>query len=196
MGEIADVTLGATWTANGKADLADDGRFFIDQSWAGYFRIGQDLGDLSLDAQYVATRDGGLISPGFDTCASIINNNPDATNSPNSLYRMGGAYGLEDLDEDLVIGRIGYQLTSKVDLALAVGQLTISSAGNDDESMVYDLNLGYQATDRVRVWSRIGMLEANQQGSLTSNSLVGDLPNNSFAEDDLLTASLNLSVEF
>lgn len=196
LGEIADVTLGATWTANGKADLADDGRFFIDQSWAGYFRIGQDLGDLSLDAQYVATRDGGLISPGFDTYASIINNNPDATNSPNSLYRMGGAYGLEDLDEDLVIGRIGYQLTSKVDLALAVGQLTISSAGNDDESMVYDLNLGYQATDRVRVWSRIGMLEANQQGSLTSNSLVGDLPNNSFAEDDLLTASLNLSVEF
>ncbi|MBY6032918.1 hypothetical protein [Marinobacter daepoensis] len=196
LGDIANMTLGATWTANGKADLADDGRFFVGQSWSGYFRIGQEFGALSLDAQYVATRDGGLISPGFDTYAGTINSNPDATNSPNSLYRMGGAYGLRDLDEDLIIGRIGYQLTPEIDLAFAVGQLTISSANDDDESMVYDLNVGYQATDRVRVWSRIGMLEANHQGSLASNSLVGSLPTNSFADDDLLTASLNLSVEF
>lgn len=196
LGDIANMTLGATWTANGKADLADDGRFFVGQSWSGYFRVGQEFGALSLDAQYVATRDGGLISPGFDTYAGTINSNPDATNSPNSLYRMGGAYGLKDLDEDLIIGRIGYQLTPEIDLAFAVGQLTISSASDDDESMVYDLNVGYQATDRVRVWTRIGMLEANHQGSLASNSLVGSLPTSSFADDDLLTASLNLSVEF
>lgn len=196
LGDVANLTLGATWTANGKADVADDGRFFVGQSWSGYLRVGKDIGALSLNAQYVATRDGGLISPGFDTYAGIINNNPDATNSPNSLYRMGGAYGLRDMDEDLVIGRVGYQLTPELDMAVAVGQLTISSGANDDESMVYDLSLGYQATDRVRVTSRIGMLEANQQGRLASNSLVGNLPSAGFASDDLLTASLNLSVNF
>lgn len=196
LGEIADMTLGATWTANGKADLADNGQFFVGQSWSGYFRIGKKLGALSLDAQYVATRDGGLISPGFDTYAGTINNNPDATNSPNSLYRMGGAYGLEDLDEDLIIARVGYQLTPEIDMAFAAGQLIVSNASVDDESMVYDLSVGYQATDEVRVSSRIGLLEANNQGSLTSNSLVGGLPSTSFANDDLLTASVNLSVDF
>lgn len=196
LGGVADLTVGGTWTANGKADLADDGRFFIGQSWSGYLRVGKRYGDLSLDAQYVATRDGGLISPGFDTYASIINSNPDATNSPNSLYRMGGAYGIRELDEDLLIGRIGYQLTPKLDLALAVGQLSVGTQASDDDSMVYDLHAGYQVTDRVRLWSRLGWLQANDQGSLTSNSLVGSLPSNSFADDDLLTASLNLSVEF
>jgi len=196
LGDVVDMTLGATWTANGKADLADNGQFFVGQSWSGYFRIGKELGALSLDTQYVATRDGGLISPGFDTYAGTINNNPDATNSPNSLYRMGGAYGLEDLDEDLIIARVGYQLTPEFDIAFAAGQLSISTASADDESMVYDLSVGYQATDRVRISSRIGLLEANNQGSLASNSLVGSLPTKSFAEDDLLTASVNLSVDF
>lgn len=196
LGGLADMTLGATWTANGKADLADDGRFFVGQSWSGYLRIGKQVGDISLNAQYVATRDGGLISPGFDTYAGIINNNPDATNNPNSLYRMGGAYGLKDLDEDLIIGRVGYQVTPKVDIGVSIGQLSVSSASNDDESMVYDLHLGYQATNRVRVWSQIGFLESNTEGALNSNSLIGNLPSNSFADDDLLTASLNLSVSF
>lgn len=194
--DLADFTICGTWTANGKADAADDGRFFVGQSWSGYMRVGKTLGNLKLDAQYVATRDGGLVSPGFDTYSSIINSNPDSTASPNSLYRMGGAYGLRDLDEDLIIGRVGYQLTPQLDVAVAVGQLKVGTASNDDESMVYDLNVGYQATERVRVWSRVGMLKANSEVTLGGNSLVGSLPSTSFAKDDLITASINMSVNF
>lgn len=194
--DIVDLTIGGTWTANGKADAPNDGQYFTGQSWSGYMRIGKAVGDLKLDAQYVVTRDGGLVSSGFDTYASIINSNPDSTASPNSLYRMGGAYGLRDMDEDLIIGRVGYQLTPQFDVAAAAGQLKVGTSSNDDESMVYDLSLGYQATDRVRVSSRIGFLEANQEGTLASNSLVGNLPSNSFAKDDLVTASINMSVDF
>lgn len=196
IGEVADLAVGGTWTANGKADLADDGRFFVGQSWSGYLRVGKEIGNLKLNAQYVATRDGGLISPGFDTYSGIINNNPDSTASANSLYRMGGAYGQRDLDEDLIIGRVSYQLTPQLDVAVAVGQLNVDTGSNDDESMVYDLNVGYQATDRVRVWSRVGLLKANHEATLAGNSLVGSLPSASFAKDDLITASINMSVNF
>ena len=201
-----DVTFGGNYIQNGNVNAnqtAADGDYFTEDSLSGYFRVGADVNDFQLRAQFVGARDGGLISSGFDTYSSLINSSPESTANPTSVYRMGGYLGREGYDQSLYIGSVGYDVTSKFALRGAVGVLDIDvpdvagTGGGSDSSMVYDLQASYQLNEVVRTWATLGMLEENDVGMLSGNSLLGGLPNGgSFADDRVLAGSVNLGVEF
>src|SRR5699024_4216570 len=151
---------------NGNVKGGQDGQYFADSSPSAYLRLEGNAGPVDLGLQYVGSRDGGLVSGGFDTWSSLINSNPDATNSPTSMYRMGGTLGREDFNEDLVIGKASFNVTPKFTITGAVGQLTIDDGSNRDESMVYDLRFAYQVNKAMKTWLSLGMIEENKVGTL------------------------------
>ncbi|CUR47941.1 hypothetical protein ACRYJU_12950 [Alloalcanivorax xenomutans] len=199
LGDVAKATLGFNHFSDGKVEGAADEQYFTDQSPSGYFRLEGDVGPMNWGVQYVTARDGGLIAPGFDTYSSLINSNPDATQSATSMYRMGGTLGVKDYDEDLVIGKLTWNVTDKFAVTGAVGQLSVDNAliDADDDSMVYDLQFAYQVNKALRTWLSVGMLEKNKAGTLSGNGLIGSLSGmNTFADDDVKAASLNMTVNF
>eukprot|EP00747_Dinoflagellata_sp_TGD_P126344 gnl/TRDRNA2_/TRDRNA2_174273_c1_seq1.p2 gnl/TRDRNA2_/TRDRNA2_174273_c1~~gnl/TRDRNA2_/TRDRNA2_174273_c1_seq1.p2 ORF type:complete len:135 (+),score=26.49 gnl/TRDRNA2_/TRDRNA2_174273_c1_seq1:46-405(+) len=108
---------------------------------------------------------------------------------------MGRTLGLKDMDEDLVIGKLTWNVTDKFAVTGAVGQLSIDTGTVDDDSMVYDLQFAYQVNKALRTWLSVGMLEENKAGLLAGNGLVGPLTGmNTFADDDVKAASLNMTV--
>ncbi|MES1930565.1 hypothetical protein SADO_14984 [Salinisphaera dokdonensis CL-ES53] len=196
-----DIAFGGNYFSNGNVNAnqtPEDGDFFTDDSYAGYFRIGADVGMFELKGQYVGTWDGGLISSGFDTYSSLINSSPESTANPTSLYRMGGFLGREGYDQSLIIGSVAVNVTPKFALRGALGSLDIDVPGvGSDSSTVYDLQASYQLNEVVRTWATLGMLKENDVGTLSGNSLVGTLPNGgSFADDRVIAGSVNLGVEF
>ncbi len=177
---------------------------FTDSAWAEYFRIGAELGMFELDAQYIGTQDGGFVDAGFDSYSSLINNNPDATNSPTSLYTIGNNQGRKGYDENLYIGRVKANVTEKFYLSGALGFLEIEVPdnlagveGGSDTSTVVDLQAGYQINDALRTWGTLGMIKENDVGTLAGNGLVGTIPNNgSFAQERVVAGSINMGLEF
>ena len=202
-----DVSFGGNWLEGGNVNAnqtLEDGDYFSDDAYSGYFRIGADVGMFELKAQYVATRDGGLISTGFDTYSSLINSSPESTANPTSLYQMGRFLGREGFDESLYIGSVAMNVTEKFAIRGALGFLDIevpsTSAVNgetSDTSTVYDLQASYQLNEAVRTWATLGMIKENDVGQLRGNSLVGTTPNDgSFADDRVIAGSVNLGVQF
>ncbi|MBU59428.1 MAG: hypothetical protein CL543_11155 [Alcanivorax sp.] len=198
IGEALDLAVGFNLFTNGNVEgAAPNDQYFTEDAPSAYLRLGTNVGIVDLGLQYAATRDGGLISPGFDTWSSLINSNPEATQSASSLYRMGGTLGVKDFDEDLLIGRAKFNLTPKFSITGAVGQLSVDNGTADDDSMVYDLQFAYQANKSLRTWLSVGMIEENDVATLTGNDLIGTAASGaSFAEDDVKAASLNMSVSF
>ncbi|ERS14339.1 hypothetical protein [Alloalcanivorax xenomutans] len=197
LGDAVKGTVGFNYFTNGNVETGADDQYFTDQSPSGYLRLEGGVGVVDWGVQYVLSRDGGLIAPGFDTYSSLINNNPDATQSANSMYTMGRTLGLKDMDEDLVIGKLTWNVTDKFAVTGAVGQLSVDTGTVDDDSMVYDLQFAYQVNKALRTWLSVGMLEENKAGLLAGNGLVGPLTGmNTFADDDVKAASLNMTVNF
>ena len=100
-------------------------------------------------------------------------------------------------------------MTPKLAVTGAVGQLDIDNPGtpgnNDsvsDESMFYDLQVSYQVNKSLKTWVTYGILEENEAGALSGNSLIGNLnptggpDRRGFADDDVQAASVNLAVSF
>ncbi len=202
VGDALKATLGFNYMTNGNVEGAVDEQYFTDKSPSSYLRLEGDAGVIDWGLQYVISRDGGLISPGFDTYSSLINNNPDSTQSPTSMYTMGSSfgYGRDGYDEDLIIGKLTWNVTDKFAITGAVGQLSIDNptAGidTDDDSMVYDLQFSYQVNKALRTWLSLGMLEKNKAGQLSGNGLAGPIAGTTFADDDVKAASLNMTVNF
>lgn len=199
--DLFDFSLGIQYMGNNEITYGGapgtEGLIFEDSAFSEYLRIGKSLGPVQLDLQWVGAQDGGLVSPGFNTYSSIINSSPESTANPTSMYRMGGANGLKDFDESLIIGRVGFDVTPKWTISGAVGRLSIDNGTNDDSSMVYDLQASYQLNSAVRTWATVGMLTENEVGVLSGNPLIEtSTATKPFAEDDVLAASLNLAVEF
>jgi hypothetical protein len=194
---LAKATLGFNYFMNGnvKAGPGDD-RFFTEKSPSAFLRLTQSFGVIDAGVQYVTSKDGGLVSPGFDTYSSLINSNPEATQSATSVYRMGGTLGRDGYDENLIIGKATWNLTPKFAITGAVGNLDIDNGTDSDDSMVYDLQLSYQANKALRTWLSVGMIEKNDAGSLTGNDLIGSLATADFSEGDVKAASLNVAVNF
>ncbi|MCK7548798.1 hypothetical protein ACFQGA_01115 [Marinobacter koreensis] len=229
-GSVADMfslTTGFNWIGNNQidqynstisySDLGKDGLVYSDSSFSEYLRIEKAIGNLDLGIQFVGSQDGGLVSPGFDTWSSMINNNPESTANPTSLYRMGNAKGLKDYNESLFIGKVGYNFTPKFKVTGAAGSLNVDNGTNSDNSMVFDLQASYQVNKAVRVWATAGMIASNDVGKLTGNPLVDSgqqavpvstplgtiktavpTPINgaSFGNNSVSSGSLNLSVKF
>ncbi len=193
-------TVGFNWEADGNVENpAADGVFFNDSSYAAYLRLEGNTGPLGLGLQLIGSRDGGLISPGFDTWSSMINNNPDATASASSMYTMGAlgagaGLGLQDFDQDLIIGKVSYNFTPKFSITGAVGSLNIDDGNDSDDSMVYDLRFTYQANKVLKTWLSLGMMEKNDLGTISGNSLTGVA--GTAMTDDVKAASLNMTVDF
>lgn len=187
---------------NNLSPAEDD--IFTESAWAEYVRIGAELGMFELNAQYVGTQDGGFVDPGFDSYSSLINNNPDATNSATSVYSMGANQGRKGFDENLYIGRIKANVTEKFYLAGALGFLEVKVPtnlagieGGSDTSTVYDFEAGYQFNEALRTWTTFGMIKENSVGTLRGNSLLGTIPNGGrFADERVMAGSVNLGVEF
>ncbi len=209
VGELAKATVGFNHFSNGgvENDLttpAQDGDFFTDASLSQYLRFEGSVGVLDWGVQFVGAQDGGLISSGFDTYSSLINSNPENTANPTSLYNMGGLLGLEDYDQQVIAGKLTWNVSPKLAVTGAVGQLDIDNPGlsanpNDsvsDDSMFYDLQVSYQVNKSLRTWVTYGILEENEAGALSGNNLLGALPSADFSQDDVQAASVNLAVSF
>lgn len=209
--EDVKLTLGLNYNNDGKVkpsttiDHTNKGKNFSKASFATYLRAEADLGRVGLGLQYVATIDGGLISPGFDTYSSLINNNPDATASPTSMYRMGGELGLRKADDQLIAAKVSYKATDKVTLGAALGNLNIKRANSNsstvsDDSMFYDVSASLQANQHLRVWSTLGLLEKNKVGQLSGNPHLFDENGGKvvggFATKPVIAASLNMELSF
>lgn len=196
-----DVSFGGNWLDNGNVkanQTPEQGDYFTNDAWSGYFRLGAELGMFELKAQYVGAYDGGLISTGFDTYSSLINSSPESTANPTSLYQMGRDLGRDGFDQTLAIGSVAVNVTPKFALRGAVGFLDIDTANNgSDSSTVYDVQASYQLNEAVRTWATLGMLKENDVGALAGNSLVGTPPNGgSFAQDRVIAGAVYLGVEF
>ena len=66
----------------------------------------------------------------------------------------------------------------------------------DDSSTFYDLKLSYQVNKSLKTWVTYGILEENEAGALSGNTLLGALPSADFSQDDVQAASVNLAVSF
>lgn len=209
--EDIKLTLGLNYNNDGKVrpsnaiDYTNDGKNFNKASFATYLRAEADYGRVGLGLQYVATIDGGLISPGFDSYSSLINNSPDATASPTSMYRMGGESGLRKADDQLIAAKVSYQATEKVTLGAALGNLNIKRANSansthSDDSMFYDLSASMQANNFLRVWGTLGLLEKNKVGQLAGNPHIADSEGNKivggFDTKPVVAASINMELSF
>lgn len=197
-GTVADgairLAAGFNYVGSGEVEAGVDDVVFTGDSWSQYLRAGTDAGPVALDLQYVGTQDGGLISSGFDTYSSAINNNPESTSSSTSIYTMGNGSGLVDDEERLIIARAAFDLSPQLKIHAAVGQLNVDNGSDDDSSMVYDLQAHYQLSEAVKTWATVGMITENDVGSLTANGLGGAAVDGGF--DDVLATSLNMSVMF
>src|SRR3546814_11359905 len=72
-------TVGFNWEADGNVtNPAADGVYFNNSSYAAYLRLEGNTGPLGLGLQLVGSREGGLLSGGFETWSSMIKSNPDA----------------------------------------------------------------------------------------------------------------------
>jgi len=204
IGELAKATVGANYFTNGKVTTpANNGQFVNDDAISQYLRLEGSVGIMDWGVQYVGAQDGGLISTGFDTYSSLINSNPENTASPTSLYTMGQNFGVEDYDQSVIAGKLTWNVTPKFAVTGAIGQLDIDNPGTpasgdelDDSSMFYDLQLSYQVNKTLRTWVTYGILEENEAGALSGNSLLGALPSADFSQDDVQAASVNLAVSF
>ena len=219
-GDVGPVktTVGFNWEADGNVKApGTDGQVFTDSSYAAYLRLEGNAGPLGLGLQLIGSRDGGLISGGFDTWSSMINNNPDATANASSMYTMGalgadGKLGMKGADQSLIIGKVSYNFTPKFSVTAAVGNLRVDNGDNldvlsavsypayyipttgDDDSMVYDLKFAYKVNKVVNTWLSLGMIEGNDVAHTAGNSLTGQPGVN--MTDDVKAASLNMTVDF
>ena len=181
-----------------------DGTFVgldVEDGWSGYGRLHGDAGMLNWGLQYVGTFDGGLVDPGFDTYSSILNNNPASTQSPTSLVSMGRALGIQEYDEHLVIGKVGFDVTPKLTLTGAVGWFSADNGqlDVDDTSMIYDLSANYQINDAVSTVASLGVMTENEAMlgiSGNGNNLMGVSTPSNFADEDLMAANVGLRVKF
>ncbi|WP_370184984.1 hypothetical protein [Alloalcanivorax sp.] len=204
IGEVAKATVGANYFTNGKVTTpANNGQFVTEDALSQYIRLEGSVGVMDWGVQYVGAQDGGYISPGFDTYSSLIQNNPESTANPTSLYTMAQSYGVEGYDESVLAGKLTWNVTPKLAITGAVGQLDIDNpappGGNNsvsDESTFYDLQLSYQVNKTLRTWVTYGILEENEAGALSGNTLLGALPSADFSQDDVQAASVNLAVSF
>lgn len=204
IGELAKATVGANYFTNGKVTTpANNGQFVNDDAISQYLRLEGSVGIMDWGVQYVGAQDGGLISTGFDTYSSLINSNPENTANPTSMYTMGQNFGVEDYDQSVIAGKLTWNVTPKFAVTGAIGQLDIDNPGTpapgdetDDSSMFYDLQLSYQVNKTLRTWVTYGILEENEAGALSGNTLLGALPSADFSQDDVQAASVNLAVSF
>ena len=204
IGEVAKATVGANYFTNGKVTTpANNGQFVTEDALSQYIRLEGSVGVMDWGVQYVGAQDGGYISPGFDTYSSLIQNNPESTANPTSLYTMAQSYGVEGYDESVLAGKLTWNVTPKLAITGAVGQLSIDNPGTpasgdevDDSSTFYDLQLSYQVNKTLRTWVTYGILEENEAGALSGNTLLGALPSADFSQDDVQAASVNLAVSF
>ena len=171
----------------------------VGSGYSGYARLHGDAGMLDWGIQYVGAIDGGLIDPGFDTYSSLLNSNPASTQNPTSLVSMGRAFGIEEYDEHLVIGKLGFNVTPKLKLTGAVGWFSsdIGQVDIDDTSMIYDLSANYQINDAVSTVASLGIMTENEAGvSGGGNNMHTIGAPGDFADEDLMAANVGLRVKF
>ena len=197
-GTIADGAVrlagGFNYVGQGAVEGPAADLYFQEDTFSYYLRAGTDAGPVTLDLQYVAAQDGGLISNGFDTYSSLISNNPESTANPTSVYGMGSAFGRTDFDESLIIARAGFDVSPTLNLSASIGNMTVDNGTNDDSSMVYDARATYKLSDNVTTFATVGMLAENEVGSLSENDLAGADVTGGF--EDVVATSLNLVVNF
>lgn len=195
VGDIVKLDAGVNYFDGNEIDLGN-GTIYADANFGMYVRGGFDLGAMNLQVQWAGTKDGGFVVPGFDTFSSLINNNPDSSQNPTSLYRMGGQSGLEDHEENLFIAKATFDVTPRMSLHGSVGTLNIDNGSDDDSSTIYDLGASYKLNDAVTTSATWGMVTDNEVAATTGNGLVPGAGGVSFADDDLMAAKVSLDVAF
>ncbi len=148
------------------------------------------------------------MSNGYDTYSSLISSTPDSNANPTSLFSMGRAVGTQDYDEQLLIGKLGFDITLRFNLTGAIGYLNVDN-GDDDGSMVYDLSGDYKINDSVTAIASVGMVSENEVAGpaasvfgpisgMAGNSLVGatTATASDWSDEDLMAAKVGLRVSF
>lgn len=168
-----------------------------------FLRLGWSASALTLEAQVAAVQNGGLVSGGFDTYSSLINNSPDYEQSPTTValpnpgpvgaYRGLGGLGLTDvtdeLDQLLVAARVGYHVTDALRVTAAWGQL-------DQENTAPGWAGPEEATDQFYDLQAAYRMAQGMTFTVTAGQIRGDMFDTATDTNDPYAVSATLAAEF
>lgn len=100
-GKLADVDFNFYYTI-----LFGGSSLYKDDHHAAALKLAKDFEVLKVEVQSMATMNGGLISGGFDSLSSIVNNSPDHNQSSIKLKTIGFGLGSKKSDESLHMMRL------------------------------------------------------------------------------------------
>lgn len=155
-GTFAGVTLDLMYAylGGGEGLFTEDHHGFI-------VRGSKTFGDIKLEAQYVASIDGGLFAGGFDTYSSVLSNSSDHNQSSTLVKKFGSvAMNQTGKNETLLATRVSGKI-GNISLSGSVGYWEYEGASGDGSDPFYDIKAGIEVIKDTSV-------------SLTYGALVGD----------------------
>ncbi|HYW92036.1 MAG TPA: hypothetical protein VFA95_06220 [Gammaproteobacteria bacterium] len=148
-----------------------------DTSEAYALRVAHDLASpkWNLAGQYIGVHNGGLISSGYDTFSSMVNNSPAMDTSPTNVTNLGGTgiKGVSQYKQWMAMVRLSWMPTQKWTLNLAGGRMHRDGSagalnfaqGTTENDNVVDVQAHYQISPNVRTWATWGMLDPTNSGT-------------------------------
>lgn len=175
------------WQYLGNLNVTKNGKIlWPDTSEAYAVRVSHDLmsNQWNLAGQYIGVHNGGLISSGYDTFSSLVNNSPAMDTSPTNVTNLGGTGvpGVSQFKQWMAMVRLSWMPTPAWTLNLAagrmhrdggtgagganaIGNLANFAPGTTENDNVFDLQAHYQLSSNVRTWATWGMIDPSNSNA-------------------------------
>lgn len=108
-------------------------------------KLTHDFDLVKTELETIYTRNGGLVATGFDSLSSVVNNNPEHSQSSINLRNIGSGLGASTADESMTMLRLTKALHSNLlcSLGLGTGQFYISSTKPIEHDTIFDATVKY-----------------------------------------------------
>ena len=139
-----------TLLSGGKALYKNDHHAFA-------LKLAKDLEVLKVEVQSMVTRNGGLVSGGFDSLSSIINSSPDHYNSSIKLRTVGFGLGAKAANETLHMLRLSRNFGESFSATVGGGFGKIYNASVIENDQVVDATAKYKVSENLSLnlaWGR------------------------------------------
>ncbi len=168
------------WQYLGNLNVTKNGKIlWPDTSEAYAVRVSHDLmsNQWNLAGQYIGVHNGGLISSGYDTFSSLVNNSPAMDTSPTNVTNLGGVGTLNggQYKQWMAMVRLSWMPTQAWTLNVAGGRMHRDggagagglggfTTGTTENDNVFDVQAHYQLSPNVRTWATWGMIDPTGSG--------------------------------
>ena len=152
-----------TLLTGGKALYKNDHHSFA-------LKLAKDLEFLKIEAQSLITRNGGLISGGFDSLSTIINSSPDNYNSSIKLRTIGFGLGAKKANETLHMIRFTKNFSENLSTSIGGGFGNIYNNNVIEHDQIIDATAKYKFSEYLSLnaaWGRFLGDFKDHAGSLT-----------------------------